>query len=52
MALTLSIAKLEMNFIGSAKFEEVGDLLLNSVGTVEQFRVYLINPATLTWIFG
>ncbi len=31
----------KMTFIGSANFEEADDLLLNSVGTVVQFRAYL-----------
>ncbi len=37
--------KLEITYIDSSKFEEAVALHLNSWGTVERFRVYLVDTA-------
>ncbi len=44
--------KLEMTFIGSPSFEEAVALLLNSVGTIEQFRVSQVDPVARKRICG
>ncbi len=42
----------EITLIGSVNFEEAVALLLNPVGTVEQFRVYPVDPEARRRNFG